>query len=110
VDGFEFSYAISLKSPLVWRLVFAELEGLPAGRRVFDVVAGDETVLKDFDPAAEAGGRAAELVREFELVADEGFLEIKLVSKGGDTTPGPLLCGVEVVPVSIDVDQNPKAE
>lgn len=77
------------------RLVFAEIEGLAPGERVFDVALQGETRLEQLDIASETGGANRTLIREFRDVAPlEGFLRIGL---RGSTARPPLLCGVQVV-------------
>jgi hypothetical protein len=76
------------------RLVFAELEGLGPGERVFDVVLQGRTVLEDFDIARAAGGAWCSVVLGFDDVAAHDQLRVRLVPKRGRP---PLLGGIEMV-------------
>jgi outer membrane protein assembly factor BamB len=78
------------------RLHFAEPDGLPAGRRVFDVGLQGETVLKDFDIAAEAGGPGRALVKEFKGIVVRKDLEVTLTPTAAAAARQPVLCGIEV--------------
>jgi hypothetical protein len=78
------------------RLHFAEPDGLPAGRRLFDVALQGETVLKDLDIAAEAGGAGRALVKEFKGVRVEKDLEVTLTPAAAAAVRQPVLCGIEV--------------
>jgi outer membrane protein assembly factor BamB len=78
------------------RLHFAEPDGLPAGRRVFDVGLQGETVLKDFDISADAGGPGRAVVKEFKGVRVEKDLTVTLTPAAFAAVPQPVLCGVEV--------------
>lgn len=75
------------------RLVFAEPDDVEAGARVFDVSIQGETVLKDFDIAAEAGGPRRSLVKEFKGV--KAGRELKVSFSSARKSP-PVLCGLEV--------------
>jgi len=87
------------------RLHFAESEDVRAGGRVFDVTLQGKIVLKDFDVVAAAGGRhevpnamnrvgvpLAPLVKEFEVAAVDGTIQIALLPKAGK----PIISGIEV--------------
>ena len=75
------------------RLHFAELEGLPAGRRTFDVAVQGRTVLGGFDIAAAAGGAMRSVVKTAGGVTVDGTLTVTLRAVRGRT----LLCGLEAV-------------
>ena len=76
------------------RLVFAEIEGLAAGERVFDVSLQGRKVLSDFDIAREAGGENRAIVRQFDSVPIRGDLRVRIESKRGAPA---LLGGLEIV-------------
>jgi hypothetical protein len=76
------------------RLVFAEVEGLAPGERVFDVEIQGEPQLRDFDICREAGGPWRTVIREFQDVSARGKLRLGLVGRGKNP---PLLCGVQVI-------------
>ncbi|HPO13944.1 MAG TPA: PQQ-binding-like beta-propeller repeat protein [Candidatus Hydrogenedentes bacterium] len=80
--------------PYTVRLFFAEPGEAEPGQRIFDVSLQGRAVLKDFDPAAEAGGAMRVVEKEFTDVAIRDALEITLNPKSGADT---LLCGVEMV-------------
>jgi hypothetical protein len=76
------------------RLVFAEIEGLAAGARRFDVALQGRERLTDFDIAREAGGPWREIVKEFHEVAVRDHLRITLTPRGGAK---PVLCGIQAI-------------
>ena len=76
------------------RLVFAEIDGLGAGQRDFDVAIQGKTVLRDFDVAREAGGADRVVLKEFEDVFVRDHLRIRLTAKAGRN---PILSGVQVI-------------
>jgi len=80
------------------RLHFADLEEKEAGGRVFDVKLQGETVLKDFDIVAAAGGPAKAVVREFPAIRVRDALSIQLVGKTerSGKTQMPILNAVEI--------------
>ncbi len=63
------------------------------GGRVFDVVMGGKTVMKDFDILAEAKQPRKAVVKEFPVVATNRGFAIELTATAGKT----LLCGVKIV-------------
>jgi outer membrane protein assembly factor BamB len=77
------------------RLVFAEPSGAREGQRVFDVVAGERVVLKDVDVARASGGARRVVVRSFEATIRDR-LDLRLVSKGGDSALPPILSGLSL--------------
>lgn len=81
------------------RLGFAAPEGDRPGRRVFDVKIQDETVLKDFDIVAEAGGCRRAIHREFTIRGVLDRLRIALVPKVEKPTPeqAPLIACLQVI-------------
>ena len=76
------------------RLTFAELEGLAAGERVFDVSIQGKPVLESFDVAAETGGSLRGIVKQFSGITSDSSLEIKFRSIRGDAT----LSGLQIIP------------
>ncbi len=76
------------------RLVFAELDDVKPGERVFDVIVQGKPVLSAFDVVREAGGPRRSLVKEIRGVAVTGDLRIELKQAG--TLPA-MLSGVEIV-------------
>ncbi len=76
------------------RLVFAEIEGLKPGERVFDVYLQGRECLSGFDIAREAGGAACTIVREFRDVPVIDHLRIGLRARSGKP---PLLSGVQAI-------------
>jgi outer membrane protein assembly factor BamB len=79
------------------RLHFAEPDGSPPGKRLFDVLIQGKTVFKDVDIAREAGGPLHGLVRECRQVRGRSRITVELVPKGPDA-PGtqPLICALEL--------------
>ncbi len=76
------------------RLVFAEIEGLKPGERVFDVYLQGRECLSGLDIAREAGGPACTIVREFRDVPVIDHLRIGLRSRSGKP---PLLSGIQAI-------------
>jgi len=76
------------------RLVFAEIEGLAPGERVFDVEIDGKPYLTGFDIAREAGGPNRAVVKEFTDVSVRHHLRINLIHREGER---PLLNGVQIV-------------
>lgn len=93
---------VRLKDKAVYnvRLVFAEIEGLQRGERVFDVAIQGRTVLERFDIAHEAGGPFREVVREFKGIEAGETIQLTLSPHVGET----LLCGLELI------EQEPSGE
>ncbi|MBA4388315.1 MAG: hypothetical protein C0404_10065 [Verrucomicrobia bacterium] len=75
------------------RMYFAETEGANVGERVFDLKLQGQTVLKDFDINAAAGGKDRQLIKEFTGVQIRDRLDIAFESKVGE----PMISGVELV-------------
>jgi len=82
------------------RLYFIEPHLVTQGARRFDVMLQGNTVLKDFDIFAAAGGRMKCVVKEFADVAISDSCEVKLVSHSGKT----LLSGIELVSTGLVLD------
>ncbi len=80
-------------------LVFAELEDMEPGERVFDVYIQGIKVLADFDVVKEAGGQDLPITRSFEDIKVTQDVEIRCVSVNGSQAD-PLLCGVELINAS----------
>jgi hypothetical protein len=78
------------------RLFFAELEGLSAGDRIFDVAIQGNPVLKRFDISQEAGGDLRGVVKEFRGVTSDGQIKISFTSHAG----AACLSGLQIVPAS----------
>ena len=74
-------------------LYFAEPEDIGSGDRIFDVIVQGERVLTRFDVAAEAGGPARVLKKEFRgvKVADKLTIEFE------NNVNLPVISGVEIV-------------
>jgi outer membrane protein assembly factor BamB len=89
VDGFERRYTV--------RLSFLEPDGLPAGRRRFDVALQGRTVLHGLDVSSEAGGPGRGLLKEFRGVEIGQDLKITLRPDPSAAVAETVLCGVEVL-------------
>jgi len=87
--------AISDERSFIVRLHFLEPDGKQPGQRVFDVVLGEQTVLKDFDIAAEARTANVGLMREFPGVRASEFITIALTP--ADPNVETVICGIEIV-------------
>ena len=74
-------------------LVFAELEDINNGQRVFDVLLQGKKVLENFDIVKQAGGKNRSIVTEFRNIAVKDTLKVELNSKKGQ----PILCGIEII-------------
>lgn len=83
--------------PYVVRLCFLEPDGLPEGRRRFDVALQGQPVLHDLDISAEAGGPGRGLVKEFHHILIDRELTLTLTPDKNAPVPETVLCGVEVV-------------
>ena len=68
-----------------------------AGKRRFDIKLQGKVVAKDFDIAAEAGGRQRVVERTFEGIAVRDRLTIELVPHGAAPDELPLLNAIEIV-------------
>ncbi len=75
-------------------LVFAELEKLGAGKRIFDVQIQGKTVLESFDICREAGGLRRVVIKKFRGIAVNDHLIIRLIPKSG---AAPLLNGIKII-------------
>jgi hypothetical protein len=75
------------------RLVFLEPDGLPAGRRLFDVALQGQTKVRRLDVSGEAKGPGRPLIREFKGIVVRRDLVITLSPIAGV----PVLSGVEVL-------------
>jgi hypothetical protein len=80
----------------VVRLHFREPDGLPAGRRLFDVSLQGKPVEAGLDVAQAAGGPNRPLVREYRSVGVRRELTVTLRPAPGAAVPEPVLSGVEV--------------
>lgn len=80
------------------RLGFAETDGAQPGQRVFDIKLQGNTVEKDMDVVARAGGPNRSLIREYKGVRVDGNLTLELVPKTAkpDSKQLPALCFLEV--------------
>ena len=79
------------------RLHFAEVDRAQADRRVFDVSLQGNEVLKDFNIARQAGGTGRAVVKQFQGVMVTDRLTVSLTPSGGESSSGPVLCGIEAV-------------
>jgi len=78
-------------------LVFAELEDVNNGQRVFDVLLQGKKVLENFDIVKEAGGRNKTVIKEFKNIAVKDALKIELKKTAGKNQKPPILCGIEMI-------------
>ena len=76
MSGYKFTVA---NGSYLVRLHFAETYG---ANRKFDITIEDETVLKDFNPLKEAGGRNKAFFREFTTDVADGALDVGFVGLG----------------------------
>lgn len=83
------------------RLYFIEPHQTTKGCRRSDVTLQGNTVLKDLDVFAEAGGTMKCAVREFSKVTLSNTCEVKLTSRSGRT----LLSGIELVSTGLPLDK-----
>jgi hypothetical protein len=79
------------------RFYFAASEKHQPGQLVFDIKLQGNTVAKDFDPVAKAGGASRALVAEFHKIPVTGDLVVELTGPDGDAAHQPVLCGIEVL-------------
>jgi len=78
------------------RLHFAEMDGMQAGQRVFDVKLQDKTVLPAFDICKEVGCDKP-LVKEFKgIVAPRDSIKVDLSPVGKNAGEPPILSAIEV--------------
>ncbi|MEL1251164.1 glycoside hydrolase family 2 TIM barrel-domain containing protein [Aurantiacibacter gilvus] len=66
-----------------------------AGERIFNVMANDQLVLSRLDVAAIAGGRLKAISRDFEVLAEDGFVDLQFQPVSGE----PIVSAVEITPV-----------
>ncbi len=78
------------------RLHFGGQAGVKPGQRSCNVLVQGKEVLQGLDPAKEAGGKAAAVVKEVKGVEVSGALTIELKPAGGSKDV-PVLCGVEIL-------------
>jgi hypothetical protein len=78
-------------------LYFSELENKKTGERVFNIRLQNETVLENFDIAAESGKNNKEVIRSFSGIKAGKSLKIDLIPVTGNT----LLSGIELVQETI---------
>ena len=85
--------------PATYRVTLGFCEPLheKAGKRRFDIKLQGKVVAKDFDIAAEAGGRQRVVERTFEGIAVRDRLTIELVPHGAAPDELPLLNAIEIV-------------
>lgn len=83
-----------------------------AGERLFDVAAEGQTVLDNFDIAAEAGGRYIAIEREFNAVVEDGQLNVEFTGGQGGSDPSALFeaIAVEAISVAAPPAEEPPAE
>jgi len=81
------------------RLLFAELDTVKPGERVFDVKLQGRTVLEDFDIVVAAGGRNRAISREFRRIAAGMTMSVELIPKTEQTAPSsrPVISGIEIL-------------
>jgi hypothetical protein len=79
-------------------LYFAELNDVAVGERVFDIQIQGQTVQKEFDPIAAAGGRRRAIVRHFKHIRADRALDIRFINNSGDAASlAPILSSVELI-------------
>ena len=78
------------------RLHFAEVDEVKPGERVFRVRLQDGQPSAEIDIVKDVGPMTA-LVKEFRGVAVRDKLKVSLEPRGAADSPGPVLCGIEVV-------------
>ena len=80
------------------RLHFAESVMKGIGQRVFDVSINGSPALRDFDIIKQAGGQFKAIVQDIPATASaQNDIVINFISK----TNLPLICGIEVIPLSV---------
>ena len=83
------------------RLHFAEPDGAPAGKRIFDVSLQGESCLKEFDIAARAGAKGGRVVEEIRGVKVTGSLTIEFIpadpAKDKTSKFPPVISGIEII-------------
>ena len=85
------SYHITLANgKYLVRLHWAETYG---ANRKFDVTAEGKTLLKDFNPLKEAGGKNKAFFREFTIEVADGVLDIEFPREGGT----PMINAIEAI-------------
>jgi hypothetical protein len=88
------------------RLVFAEPEEIAAQQRVFSVQLQGKEVLSNFDIRASADAPRRTVVREFHGVKATEQLHVNLIPSADAPVQDPLLCGIEVIAESIDLNSS----
>lgn len=78
------------------RFIFAELDEITAGDRVFDILVQGKSFLSDFDIYEEAGGHSRVIIREIpDVEVQDDYLRIELRSK---TERKAVLNGLQILP------------
>ena len=81
----------------IYRVRFRFMEpSAGVGERVFDVLANDKSLLKDFDIALEAGGILTVVEREFTVTVSDGLLELSFKT----VNENAIVSAIEVMPTS----------
>jgi beta-galactosidase len=93
----DFSYRVPVP-PGTYHVVvkFEEPIASTAGARLFDVAVNGETMLKDFDVFAVAGGKLRGVDREFEATAKNGCLLLSFRSRKREA----LVSALSITPVA----------
>jgi hypothetical protein len=89
------------------RLHFSELYFDGGGKRLFDVLVNNQTMLHEFDTFAAAGGKLRAVIKEFTVKANTDGTIVLNFHYGSQNHPA--VSGVEVIPANIAVDINDPA-
>ena len=99
--GSNFSYTLPGLSPngrYTVRLHFAESWYAEMNRRIFDVSINNAKVLAHFDVRADAGAINTALVKDFNVAADSGGrIQIKFASAADSPDPNAMVSAIEVL-------------
>lgn len=111
VYGTDFGYHFDVPDgSYVVRLRFAEPLREPGGRW-FDVAVEGQTVLDDFDVAAEAGAVSRAVEKDFQVTVEDGRLEVDFVGgQPGSPDPNAFVQAVAVIAQELWVEPTPFPE
>lgn len=83
--------------PYTVRLYFAECKMNGSKSRVFSVAIQGQTVLENFNIAAEAGKSQSIVVKEFREIPVDKDLTVSFPSSGLPEKGEPLICGIQII-------------
>ena len=109
--GATFRYAIPLSNgTYLVSLLFAEIEGNAAGQRFFSVSANGQSLLNNYDIAADAGAQNRAVVKTFPVTVATGQLALTFTGITGTASVAAISCTLSPGTVIVDAAAPPWAE